>query len=348
MSRRLTIKEIAEIAGVSKATVSRVINGKKEVSNGTRKRIKKIIEEYNYTPSAIARGLSLKGIRNIGLVIPHTAEYLFSFPYFSELIRGISHYANTKGYRLVFATSSSESPQERVYQDMINGSVVDGVVVLDIRKNDGRLEYLHQSDVPFAIVGRSLEYPQVDYVDSDNVGGAREAIEYLLKLGHREILFINGPKDHTVSINRERGYQEAFEAKEVPIKKENIIYGDFSIDYGYKLIKSLLVKGKRFSALFAASDLSAMGAITALKEKGIEVGKDVSVIGFDDIPLARIFDPPLSTVRQPIYEIGKEVGRALISRIEERDREPIQKVLPTKLILRESTIKSRCKGVSIS
>jgi len=166
------------------------------------------------------------------------------------------------------------------------------------------------------------------------------ATEYLLRLGHKEILFINGPRDHVASIARERGYREAFNAHGVAIKDQYIVHEDFSFESGYGTVRTVLAQGRKLSAVFAASDLTAMGAATALKEAGFRVGKDVSVIGFDDIPYASLFDPPLTTVHQPIREMGEEAGRLLLLRLRGEVQGPLNKTFRTQLIIRESTRRS--------
>jgi DNA-binding LacI/PurR family transcriptional regulator len=341
--KRLTIAEIAALAGVSTATVSRVLNGKKDVSLKTRLKIQRIIADHGYQPHALARSLSLKKTYNLGLIIPHTAEYLFSFPYFSELIRGISHHANAQGYRLLLATASSERSSADTYETVLYGAV-DGLIVVDIKVQDERLKWLEREQIPFVLVGRPFQRSTMSCVDSDNVGGAYQATRYLLELGYEEVWLINGPAEHTVSVYREQGYQRALQ-EAGHSSGERVLYGPFTVEGGYALAQEVLrrrshlatkAKQKGFG-LLAASDLQACGAILALKEAGLAVGREVSVIGFDDVPLARVFDPPLTTVRQPIFEIGMEAARSLIRRIERPEAPPLQTVFPTELIVRKST-----------
>ncbi len=342
--KRLTITEIAALAGVSTATVSRVLNGKKDVSPRTRRRIQQLIEAYNYRPHALARGLSLKRTQNLGLIIPHTADYLFSSPYFAELIRGISQQANAQGYRLLLSTTTSEQPSQAVYDEMLQG-VVDGLIVLDVKVRDSRLLWLKQEGIPFVLVGQPLDPAfdwgtHISYVDSDNKGGAYQATRYLLELDHKEVFLLNGPKDHAVSITREQGFQQALDEAGLS-QRAQVIYGEFSLESGRTFIEELLRQRRQRRnldfGLLAASDVQALGAIAALKEAEVAVGRNVSVIGFDDVPLARAFDPPLTTVRQPIFTIGQEAVRLLIRCLEEPEAPPLQTIFPTELIVRQST-----------
>lgn len=337
MSKKLTIKEIAELAGVSKATVSRVLNAKQGVHPETREKVEQVIKAHAYTPNLVAQGLSLKRTRNIGLVVAHTASRLSSHLFFLEFLRGISSFLNEKGFRLVLATANSEEDYEDSCRNMAQDGVVDGVILLGIRSNDVRLQHFLDAGVPCITVGRPIGYPEVDYVDSDNEGGTRTAVEYLLQLGYEKVLFVNGPQDHVASIAREQGYKAALRGHSLPIDKRYIIHGDFSFESGYAAVRDGTVTNLEFSAVFAASDLAAMGAITALKESGIQAGKDASVIGFDDIPYASFFDPPLTTVHQPICEMGEEAGRLLLLRLDGDVQGPLTKVFRTQLIIREST-----------
>jgi len=341
MTRKLTIKEIAELAGVSKATVSRVLNGKGGVSPRTRRKVERVIQMYSYTPNLVARGLSLRRTGGVGLIVAHTAKRLSSHLFFLEFLRGVSHFLTEMGFRLILATADSEEDYESSCRNMAQDGFVDGAVILGIRKNDRRLRYFLKAGVPFVTVGRPIGYPRADYVDSDNQGGARTATEYLLRLGHKEIFFINGPEDHVASIAREKGYKEAFNTHGVSLGEQYIVHGDFSFESGYGAVRMALAQGLEFSAVFAASDLTAMGAATALKEAGFRVGEDISVVGFDDIPYARLFDPPLTTVHQPIHEMGEEAGRLLLLRLEGDVEGPLRKVFRTQLIVRESTGQGR-------
>ncbi|MCR4392595.1 MAG: LacI family transcriptional regulator [Candidatus Acetothermia bacterium] len=338
MQKKLTIKEIADLAGVSKATVSRVLNAKPGVSPTTRRKVEEVIKAHSYAPNLVARGLSLRRTGIIGLVVAHTARRLSSHLFFLEFLRGISRVLEGEGFRLILATADSEEDYESSCRNMAHEGLTEGVVVLGVRKNDKRLRHFLQNGVPLVTVGNPLGYPGVSFVDADNYGGARMATEYLIGLGHERILFINGPKAHTGSLAREHGYKAALVAHGT--KEHHIVYGDFSFESGYRAIKESLNRGYQPSGVFAASDLAAMGAIIALKEAGIRAGKDASVIGFDDIPYASFFDPPLTTVRQPISEMGEEAGR-LILQVLRGVAAPLGKIFPTTLVVRESTVPSR-------
>jgi DNA-binding LacI/PurR family transcriptional regulator len=333
MQKKVSIKEIAALAGVSKATVSRVLNAKPGVSPATRKKVEEVIAAHAYAPNLVARGLSLRRTGIIGLVVAHTAVRLSSHLFFLEFLRGISRVLEKEGFRLILATADSEEDYESSCRNMAQEGLVDGVVVLGIRRNDKRLQHFLQRGLPLVTVGNPLGHPGVSFVDADNYGGARMATEYLIGLGHKEILFINGPKTHTGAIARERGYKAALASHGI---EPHIVYGDFSFESGYKKTKEFIAGGRELPAVFAASDLAAMGAITALKEAGLRTGKDASVIGVDDIPYASFFDPPLTTVHQPIVEMGEETG-GLIHEVMQGVAKPVGKIFPTTLVVRQTT-----------
>lgn len=334
--KRLTISEIAALAEVSTATVSRVLNGNKAVSLETRRHIQEIIADHNYQPNILARSLSLKKTHNIGLIISHTADYLFTSPYFSKLIQAISYHANSQSYRLVLSTTKGEHSPEDTYDELLHG-VVEGLIVLDIQVHDKRLIWLEDNHIPFVLIGCSPEYPNVNYVDSDNVTGAYRATKYLLELGHKKVFFLNGTPEYVVFVSRERGYRQALQEAGIQPAQGQVVYGGISVEAGYNLAQEFCHYARDDFGLLTASDLQACGAIAALKRTGLRVGHKVSVIGFDDIPLAQALDPPLTTVRQPIYQIGVEATRILIYQVEHPDEPCIQKVFPTELVIRQST-----------
>lgn len=329
---RLTIKEIARLAGVSKATVSRVLNGRPGVSPQTREKVEKIIQTYSYRPSPLARGLSSQKTGVIALVISHSAARLSAHPFLLEFLPGISHVLEEHGFRLVLSIPDSEERYELACQLIAQEKLAEGVVVLGVRRNDPRLPFLAKNNIPLVTVGRPIGYTGISFVDADNYGGARLATEHLIELGYKQILFVNGPKEHTAAIAREEGYKAAMLAHNL---KPEVAYGDFSYMSGYRAVKEWWRKGRRVLAVFAASDMAAIGASTAFKEMGIKVGKKAAVVGFDDIPYASLFDPPLTTVRQPIRELGEAAGRLILRVLEGGVTESV--ILPTALVVRGST-----------
>jgi DNA-binding LacI/PurR family transcriptional regulator len=226
---------------------------------------------------------------------------------------------------------TTEEPDDdpvRIYRTFLDRKIVDGFIILDLKENDERVKFLKDRMAKFVVVGRAKDCDDLPSVDTDNMSGAYKATSYLLDRGCRRVLFINGPKEHSVSIWRKEGYKAAYKKKGLKIEKSLILNGDFMETSGYELVKNF--RG-RFDAIFAASDLMAIGALKALKE----MNRIVPVMGFDDIPQASMVTPTLSTIRQPIDRVGYEVADSIVSYLEKGEK--ISKVLDVELIIREST-----------
>jgi len=331
---RPSIKDIARLAGVSTATVSRVLNDSPNVSPKTREKVLQIIRKLNYVPSHTARSLRRERTFSIGLIVPHSADYIFSFPYLNLFIKGLSRGAREKKYHIIFSTEDENIME--LYEEFVRKRVVDGMVVVDVSDGDPRIALLNSLKLPFVVVGRPSGVNDYIYVDTANEEGAYEAVKHLLKLGHRRIHFVNGPSHLSVSRQRLKGYLKALEEAGVALDTRFLHQGDFMEETGYTIVKELLNRGDKPDAVFFASDTMAIGGMKAFEESGIQVGVDVSVVGFDDVPAASMVKPSLTTVSQPICDVGYNVARLLIGMIEGEDVQSV--VLPTRLVVRESTV----------
>ncbi|ACR79898.1 MULTISPECIES: LacI family DNA-binding transcriptional regulator [Kosmotoga] len=325
---RLNIAEVAKRAGVSTATVSRVLNNSPLVSRRTREKVLEVIKELGYVPNHVARSLRSKKTGLVATIIPYSADYVFNFPYFSIFIREVTKRLAEDGYHLLLTTEEPDDDPVRIYRTFLDRKIVDGFIILDLKENDERVKFLKDRMAKFVVVGRAKDCDDLPSVDTDNMSGAYKATSYLLDRGCRRVLFINGPKEHSVSIWRKEGYKAAYKKKGLKIEKSLILNGDFMETSGYELVKNF--RG-RFDAIFAASDLMAIGALKALKE----MNRIVPVMGFDDIPQASMVTPTLSTIRQPIDRVGYEVADSIVSYLEKGEK--ISKVLDVELIIREST-----------
>lgn len=329
---RITIEEIANIAGVSKTTVSRVINNKPDVSDETRGRIHKIIEERGFHPNIFARCISSQRINHIGLIIPYSVEYVFSNQFYVDVLRGISNEVERSGYYLLLCYVT-----ERNYVEIYQQKRVDGFVLL----SPGSLHHsiireLQSENIPFISTAKLLNEPDLIYVDVDNIKGAKTAVNHLISLGHKEIGYIGKPA-LTSSHDRLIGYKEALLENNISIKDEYIkITDSSSIQNGHDVVLELVGESNYPTAIFLANDIMAIGAIKAIQELGKNVPDDISIVGFDDILLSQFTSPALTTVRQPASQKGAEAVRLLIDYIE-NGTEPSIKLLNTELILREST-----------
>jgi len=328
-----TLEEIARLAGVSRSTVSRVINHHPSVRPEVRERVWRIIREVGYQPHAAARNLVTRRSQIVGVVIPETLPKVFSDPYFPAVLRGISDALVERGYHLMLSLLSPQQ-EEDFYQRALRGRVVDGIIVLSAQVTDPLIRRAYQEGLPVVSIGRYPQEPAVSYVDADNVGGGRMATEHLLRLGRRRVATIAGPQTMAPGIDRLEGYRAALQAWGLNPQPEWIVEGDFTEAGGYVAMRRLLPA--RPDAVFVASDLMAVGALKALREAGLRVPEDVAIVGYDDVELARFTDPPLTTVRQPIYELGRMAVQLLLRQLEEGMRDPQRVILPTELVIRSS------------
>jgi LacI family transcriptional regulator len=327
---------VATEAGVSRTTVSFVLNHRTDVKipAETRQRVLSAAERVGYHPHGPARQLAEGRSHIIGLVLRQTPEQIAGDAVLVETLRGLAGAARTEGFRVLVEPLAPNGP-ESSFESLLRSQHADGLVVSGPRVDDPSLMALANDDFPIVIQG-AMPGLNVTSVDVDNVAGARGAVEHLISLGHRRIACItNAPLVYTAAQDRLNGYRAALEAAGLPVLDELIEEAAFDARSGHSAMMALLGR-TTFDAAFVASDVVALGAIGALREAGRRVPTDVSIVGFDDIPLAAFFDPPLTTVRLPAYELGQAAGRALLERIAERSI-PTRTLLPTELILRGST-----------
>lgn len=332
---KVTINDIAKLANVSKASVSRVINNKSEgVGKETRDRILKVIEEHQFQPSMLARGLVTKRTKTIGLIIPDITN-----PFFPQLVRGAEDYASKYGYNIFLGNTDKSVNKEKEYLDAFVEKSVDGVILTsNISEADSQYKLLKQSSTPCVLLDRYVEYEDYEAgVYLDNVKGAYMATELLLSHGHTNIAFIAGPLMVATSVNRIAGFKKAHNEKGLPINDDLIVEGDYMMDSGYKLVDRLIEEGKKFTAIVAGNDMMAIGAMKALKRRGIGIPNDIEIVGFDNIEISQIVEPALSTVAQPAYEMGAQGAKLLIKLIEKKKLRNKNVILEPELIIRGST-----------
>lgn len=329
----MNLEQIAKLSGVSRSTVSRVINNDPNVSVTTREKVMQIVKRVNYTPNAAARGLAAGRTHVLGLVIPMGVAALFTDPYFPILIQGVSSACNAREYSVMLWLAEPEYERRQIRQIMYSG-LVDGVIVSSMLMNDSLVQALSDGDLPFMLVGRHPTDTHASYVDSDNIGGAREAVTHLLRLGRARVATITGPQNMIAGADRLAGYQAALRDRGLLSEPGLIAEGDFTEASGYRAMQRLLAH--RPDAVFAASDIMAIGAMRALREASLRVPEDVAIVGFDDLPQSTRVEPPLTTVRQPTYRLGTTTVDSLLDLIEYPDSTPRRIVLPTELVVRAS------------
>jgi DNA-binding LacI/PurR family transcriptional regulator len=329
-----TLEEVAARAGVSRATVSRVINDSPRVSEVARAQVLAAIGELGYVPNRAARSLVTRRSNSIALIIAEPGTRLFSDPYFAGIVRGVSQGLAPTDEQLVLLMRQSADDLPRMERYLQNGHV-DGVLMVSLHGDDDLPVRLQQRGVPVVVGGRPLVGGDVAYVDADNSGGAHRAVTHLIASGRTHIATITGPLDMGVGVDRRDGYRTAIVEAGAEVDPRYITEGDFGEDSGYEATRVLLHRVPEIDAIFAASDLMAVGALRALTEAGKAVPDDVALIGFDDSVAARTADPPLSTVRQPVARMGREMTRLLLDLIAGVPRNP-HMVLDTELVLRRS------------
>lgn len=327
-----TIKDIAQAAGVSVATVSRVLNRKEGMSVKTRERVLKTASLLNYHTNLRARGLVKKGADIIEIIIPRTSEFAFSNPYYSEILKGIAKKARESGKYLLFSFSAQES-----YATLYQHGLSAGIIVLANRTDDHWIEEARKMKIPMVLIPGYPDGKYLPSVDWDNIDGAFKAVNYLVEVGHRRIGFLTGLPNSKYSIERLQGYRRVLEKSHIDFREELIIEMNFTQDGGYEGMKRLLSISELPTAVLVINDYSAVGALRAVKQAGYRVPEDFSIVSFGDTILASMTDPALTTVREPYQELGYEATTMLIRLINGRRLAKRHVVFPVELIVRKST-----------
>lgn len=329
----MNLEEIAELTGVSRSTVSRVINNDPNVNESTRERVWAIVRQVNFHPNAAARGLAAGRTRVLGLVIPMGVSALFTDPYFPILIQGVSSACNANDQSVMLWLAEPEYERRTIRQIMHSG-LIDGAIVASMLMDDPVVQALAEGDLPFILVGRHPTNTRVSYVDTDNLDGARKMVAHLLRLGRSRVATITGPQNMIAGADRLAGYSAALHDRGLAVDLELIVEGDFTEAGGYSVMQRLLPR--RPDAVFVASDIMAVGALRAIRDAGLRVPEEIALAGFDDMPFAERSEPPLTTVRQPIVRMGGTAVEMLIDLIEHPDSAPHRIILPTELVVRKS------------
>lgn len=332
----VTLKDIAKRVGYSVTTVSRALAGYEDVAEDTRRKIIMAAREMGYYPDFTARSLRRRRTDTVGFVIP-VAEHYLSDPFFLELLAGIGDGAVEQGFDLLISTCKPLGSEEReVYRRMVRGRRVDGIVVARTRREDQRISYLVGEGFPTVAFGRTTLNLDFPYIDVDGEDGVRQAMEHLINLGHRRIAFISPPSYLMFAEHRLIGYKRALEKHGLDFDPSLVVEGELTQSSGYRRMNQLLDLDDPPTAVVCGNDLMALGAISASQERGLKVGRDVAIVGFDDIPLAEHSHPPLTTVHQPIYEIGKRLSHMLVQIIQGQGLAETHTIVQPKLVVRES------------
>jgi DNA-binding LacI/PurR family transcriptional regulator len=309
-----TLEEVASKAGVGRGTVSRVINGSTQVSERTRARVMRAVDELGYVPNMAARALVTRRTGAIALVISEPEERIFGEPFFAGVVRGITTVVGEASRQLVLALVQTREQVERL-DSYLTPQHVDGVLMLSAHDSDTLPARIQGRHLPIVFCGRPADPASMSYVDVDNAGGARGAVAHLVASGRRKIALIAGPQDMIAGRDRLAGYQEALRDAGLPVDDTLVELGDFSEASGAAAMRALLGRCPSLDAVFAASDPMALGALRVLREEGRSVPGDVALVGFDDGPLAALAEPALTTVHQPMEELGRQMATMLLAQI---------------------------------
>lgn len=310
-----TIKRIAELANVSNATVSKIINGKDQyISEPTRQRVLEIVAREGYIPNGIAKSLRVKNTKTLGLIIPDVMNL-----FFAELARGIEDAAEKKGYSLILCNSDNSEIKEEKYLNILQEKKVDGIILTASYADSNKS--IERCNIPIVLVDRNIDIDKkVGRITVDNEKGAYMATVYLIEKGCRNIGFISADTKYKPSAERLRGYERALKEFNIELNKDITYFKSFQVGTGYEGTLTILKTGI-IDSIFCANDLIAIGAIKALRENNIKIPDEIKIIGFDDIIISEYLDPPLTTVRQPIYDLGQNAIDILINLIENKDKD---------------------------
>ncbi len=329
-----SLQEVAQRAKVSIATVSRVLNKSDKVVPETRAVVQQALRELGYRPSRVARRLRMKDGRAhlVGLIIPDIQN-----PFYAEIARGVEDAAYAAEYALLLCNSDENPEKERFYLNVMLSESVDGIVLPPFDDTDTAVIEIAATGMPVVCVDRSMAKLKTDLVEVDNHRGAFEAVSHLLAKGHEHIGLIEGRSQVSTSRERRRGYLDALAEREIAVRKDLMRAGDFKQDSGRILANELLALRKPPTALFVCNNLMTVGALATIHQRGLRVPQDVAIVGFDDLPWAEALDPPLTVVRQPAYEVGREAMELLLKRIMDPDRAPVTVRLLPEMVTRSST-----------
>jgi LacI family transcriptional regulator len=333
MKKPASLIDVARRAKVNISTVSRTINQTGKIGAETQARVLKAMRELGYKPNRVARRLRTRDSSShlLGLIIPNIQN-----TFFADLARGVEDVAYKSNYAVLLCNYDEDEAKERFYLDVMQAESVDGIILPPIHEDDPAVLQVVRNGVPVVCVDRSLSSGNLDKVEVDNHTGALKAVEHIIAQGHKRIGLIGGPADSSTGRERLRGYKDAHALAGLPVKSELVRFGDFKQESGQTLAHELLSLADPPTALFTCNGLMTAGALEAISARGLRIPKQIAIVGFDELPLSSVFNPPLTVVRQPAYEVGKYAAELLLKRIEDSKRPATSLKLMPELIVRKS------------
>ncbi|MGD9568281.1 MAG: LacI family DNA-binding transcriptional regulator [Sedimentibacter sp.] len=314
---KITIKEIAKESGVSIATVSMILNNKDQnITNATRMRVLEVVKKYNYIPNAMAGSLVTQKTHIIGLILPDITN-----PFFPGIARGAEDKANESGYSIIFCNTDDKLEVEEKYIVTLTKKMADGIIIAHSSNSVKMSEILERCKVPIILIDRDFYSENIrGKVLVNNLEGAYKGVSYLIEKGYKKIAFLSGSLKTRTALDRLYGYKKALAENNIEYDDKLVKYGEYKIDWGKNGVNELLSENKNFDAIFCGNDLIAIGAIKELKENGLNIPGDIGVMGFDDIYLAGLVEPALTTIRQPNYKMGYKAMELLLENINSNDK----------------------------
>ncbi len=331
--KKPSLIDVARRAKVNISTVSRIINKTGSFGSGTEARVRKIMKELGYKPNRVARRLrTQEGSSHLmGLIIPNIQN-----PFFADLARGVEDVAYRNNFAVLLCNYDEDEKKERFYLDVLQSESVDGIILPPIHENDPAVLQVVRNGIPVVCVDRSLSSGALDKVEVDNHMGAFTAVEHIIAKGHRRIGVICGPADSSTGRERLRGYKDAHARAGLPVRSELVRFGDFKQLSGHALTHEILSLSQPPTALFVCNGLMMIGALEAIAARGLKIPRQIALVGYDELSLSAVFNPPLTMVKQPAYEVGKCAAELLLKRIEDPKRPPTSLKLLPELIIRKS------------
>lgn len=333
-----TLRDVARVASVSVSTASMALRGDVRIAEATRQRVGDAARLLRYVPDSRARSLRVRRTGNLGLVIPHSSEHVFSHQYFLALLDGIVARSNEAGAMLLLSISPREDDERTPYLRILHGRAVDGVIVASASPRDRNVLQLAASGYPAVFIGRYPDSTRVDAVGVDDHDGALLATDHLIEgHGHTHVGYLRGPENALSAADRLDGYRTSLARHGLAYREELVVQADYDQPAGEAACERLITSGARFDALVAANDDSAIGALRALRRAGLRVPQDVALVGFDDAPSASVVTPALTTVSQPVRELGYTAASRLLELVAADEPMPtVQTILPVTLVRRAS------------
>ena len=330
----ITIKDVAKQAGVSISTVSRVINDSKPVTDEVKQKVLDVIKETGYIPNPLARSLVTKKSQLIGVIVPEVSD-----SFVNEILNGIEEVAKMYDYEILLANTYSDKAQELKCINLLRAKQVEGIVMISWKVEEEHINYIQNCGIPASYISKTARDYDIHTVSVNNTEATYDMTKYLIEKGHKDIAFIMTSQDDTVlEMERLSGYEKALKEKNIKINKDLIKYGETTYEAGYSSMKELLNEGKVPHAAFVTGDEAAIGAINAICDAGYRVPEDISVAGFNDVKIAKIYRPKLTTVHQPLYDMGAVAIRMVIKMINKEPLEDKKIELPYRKVERESVI----------